>query len=75
MKTLENNIICNCCGKEIQIHNDIPTEEYLHIYKVWGYFSEKDGLGQEMDICESCIDSWISQFRVPVKTTEVTEFI
>jgi len=75
MKTMENNIICNCCGKEIIFRNEIPTEEFLHIHKTWGYFSGKDGKRQEMDICESCMDQWISQFKIPVKTTEVTELI
>ncbi|MFP3153473.1 hypothetical protein LQZ18_03430 [Lachnospiraceae bacterium ZAX-1] len=75
MKKVENNIICNCCGKKITIQNEIPSEEFLHINKAWGYFSKKDGKRQEMDICETCFDAWAKQFQVPVQTTEMTEFV
>lgn len=71
----KNTIICNCCGKEIIIKNEIPTEEFLHIHKIWGYFSSKDGREQEMDICEACMDEWISRFKIPVKSAEITEMI
>ena len=74
MKT-EEKIVCNVCGKVISERGAIPTADYLHVEKEWGYFSRKDGQKQEFDLCESCYDAWIKTMRVPVTTREVTELV
>lgn len=71
----EEKIICNCCKRVIVEKNDIPKREYLHVEKKWGYFSEKDGEKQEFDICESCYDTWIRNFKLPVTSQEITELL
>jgi ribosomal-protein-alanine N-acetyltransferase len=68
-------IICNCCGKAISVKDEIPGEDFLHIKKQWGYFSNKDGQFQEMYVCESCFGKWTDQFEVPITTLEITEFV
>ena len=47
-------VLCNCCGKEIQIkeNTQIALEDYIMIEKIWGYFSKKDGIRQKMVVCE-----------------------
>lgn len=57
---------CNCCGKEIQFKEGtgIALEDYVNIDKIWGYFSNKDGLRQNMNICEACFDNWVSGFAM-----------
>ena len=39
----------------------------------WDYFSEKDGEVHHFDLCESCYDELINQFRLPVDVEEQTE--
>ena len=75
MKTGQQEIICNCCKKVIQEPEKMPYAEFLHIEKPWGYFSGKDGEKQEFDICEACYDQWVESFQIPVKATEITEYV
>ena len=72
---MEKQIICNCCGKEIYSGTGIEFVEYLHVEKVWGYFSNRDGVRQEMNICEDCYEEWTSHFQIPVHTSHITEFV
>lgn len=73
--SMEEKIICNCCGEEIRVERGIPVQDYLHIKKEWGYFSGKDGKIQQVVLCEACWDNISSQFRIPASATEVTELI
>lgn len=64
-KQLEK-IICNKCGKEIMIKNEIPTEDVLSVEKRWGYSSEKDNEVHAFDLCETCYDEMVRTFKYPV---------
>ena len=48
----ENKIYCNSCGKRIVDTIGREMEEYIHIEKIWGYPSEKDGECHSFDLCE-----------------------
>lgn len=63
-------IICNKCGKEIEIVNDRPVEDYLFVEKRWGYDSRKDNEVHSFDLCEACYDEWTASFSVPVDVKE-----
>lgn len=60
-------IICNMCGKEIEIRNGIPEEEVLTVEKKWGYFSGKDGEVHQFDLCEACFDKLEGAFQIPAE--------
>lgn len=64
----EEKIICNKCGKEINMENGMHYQDVLSVEKRWGYFSEKDNEVHTFDICESCYDEWTSTFLIPVET-------
>lgn len=66
-------LFCNACGKEICIEIGDAMEEYFHIRKNWGYFSQKDGVTQVADICEECYDRWTQTFAIPPERSERTE--
>lgn len=68
-------IICNCCGKRFLKISEKSLQEFVHIEKEWGYFSEKDGSRQAFDLCESCVDKWTSSFLIPMEEQKVTEFL
>ena len=67
------HIYCNCCGKEMMQKNGMLTEDIYHIKTDWGYFSEKDGLSQEADVCEKGLSDWMDTFRYPPDSWERTE--
>jgi ribosomal-protein-alanine N-acetyltransferase len=62
--------LCNVCGKEIKVENDIVKEDCLIVEKEWGYFSDKDLEVHHLCICEHCYDEWIKSFKIPVKIIE-----
>lgn len=64
----EQKIICNKCGKEINMEKGMYYQDVLFVEKRWGYFSEKDNEVHTFDICESCYDEWTSTFLIPVET-------
>lgn len=63
-------IICNKCGKEIKVERGIAKEDVLSVEKRWGYFSNKDNVVHNFDLCEACYDEWIQTFKHPVKGNE-----
>ena len=65
-------MICNMCGKEIEIKNGIPEEDVLSVDKEWGYFSGKDGERHRFDLCEACYDRVKEQFKIPVEIEQET---
>lgn len=72
---MNKKTICNSCGKEIIIRNRIAQEDYLYIKKEWGYFSEKDGVIHEFNLCEKCYDNIVKTFQKPVQTIDVNELM
>ena len=66
-------VICNGCGKKLVVERGILREGGFAVNYPWDYFSEKDGTSQTADICESCFEQWMSQFRIPPQTVERTE--
>ena len=37
----ETGLVCNKCGRKIEMRGDIPLEDVFYAQKVWGYFSER----------------------------------
>ncbi len=68
-------VICNQCGQVIPVYAGDGTQDYLHIEKTWGFFSDKDGQLHRMNLCEVCYDKWIAGFAIPIEMTEATEFL
>lgn len=65
-----NQIICNCCKKEIAVIDGFAREGVFSVDFDWGYFSGKDGETHSFDLCEACYDEVIRKFRVPVEVKE-----
>lgn len=68
-------IICNKCGKKIRNTGSQTGEDFLHVEKTWGYFSEKDGVKQSFNLCESCCDELLREFMLPARSEEARELI
>ncbi len=79
MKKYENGklikIVCNQCGREIRVDNNITEEEICSVETTWGYFSDKDGENHRFDLCEACYDLLVENFLVPVEIFQQTELM
>ena len=58
-----DKIICNKCGKEIEVIKGVAQEDYLEVIKRWGYFSNKDNQEDAFDLCEDCYDEFVASFK------------
>lgn len=67
------NIRCNRCGKHVKEKNEILLEDIFEGKKEWGYFSKKDLQVDTFYLCESCYDSMIEQFVIPITRKTRTE--
>ena len=72
---IENNQTkCNCCGRELKRYKN-RYEDHLHIIKNWGYLSSQDGIVEEMDICQECLENWERTFAIAPKKHRMTELL
>ena len=65
-----NKIVCNQCGKEIEVSGGTPREGVFSVDYAWGYFSDKDGERHSFDLCESCYDKLLASFKLPADIEE-----
>ena len=68
-------VICNACGREMKLENDILRGGCFCSDSVFGYFSRKDGMRHRFDLCEDCYDKMVEKFKVPVEETEARELL
>lgn len=64
--TVVDKIICNVCGNEITKDKHGYIKDHIHIEKTWGYNSSKDGEVHSIDICESCYDEIVKNFKISI---------
>lgn len=68
-------VTCNKCGRQMKVENGILKEGCFSADFVFGYFSERDGLKQQFDLCEKCYDEVTDTFLVPIMQEEATELL
>ena len=70
MKKYQNKeiseILCNQCGKKIDVNNGIVREGVYLSEMKWGYFSKKDGEEHSFELCEECYDNIVATFKIPI---------
>lgn len=66
---------CNCCRKKLQVENEIVTEGCFSVDYKWGYFSNKDGMCHQFDLCESCYDRFVKGLSIPISESENNELL
>jgi len=68
-KTIEvvttDDTVCNKCGESMQIDMGTSSPFYsgTRLLASFGYGSDKDGLEEHFDICDSCYDNFIKSFK------------
>lgn len=68
-------VICNQCGKEMKLENGYVKEGCFSVEYAFGYFSHKDGIRHQFDLCEECYDKIVTQFAVPVEVSQEKELL
>lgn len=68
-------VTCNKCGRQMRVENGILKEGCFTADFVFGYFSNRDGMRQQFDLCEDCYDSVVGTFLLPAVQEEATELL
>ncbi len=68
-------VVCNQCGKELQLENGYIKEGCFTTDFLFGYFSKKDGMRHRFDLCEDCYDKMVAGFQVPADETPENELL
>lgn len=74
-KNTLKKVVCNQCGRELELENGIVQEGVYHGIARWGYFSGRDGETHSFDLCESCYERLTGGFQIPVTVEEQTELL
>lgn len=68
-------VVCNQCGKLLKLENGYLKEGCFQADFLWGYFSTKDGVRHQLDLCEDCYGKWTEGFMIPVEEAEERELL
>ncbi len=68
-------VVCNKCGKCLNVERGILKEGCFHGSSSFGYFSRRDGETHSFDLCEECYEEITAQFAVPVEVLPNVELI
>jgi hypothetical protein len=63
-------VVCNMCGKTVEVDEYGNIKDYIHIEKKWGYSSDMDGDEDSIDLCQQCYKAFISKFKINIKGLE-----
>ena len=74
-KKPELSVSCNMCGRELNKTGEVLIEDFIHVNKEWGYFSDYDCEIHKCNICEACYNEIISHFKIPVIKSRVKEVL
>lgn len=55
-------IICDCCGKIVNLNN-VCCSDITDLKIKFGYGSKFDMSCWEIDICDDCVEKWVSTFK------------
>ena len=72
---MKKKLLCNKCGKQIKVKNNIAKEGIYQIQYEWGYFSGKDGQIHRICLCEKCYDKMVEGFAISPEIRDNTEFV
>ena len=53
----------------------VLKEDFASFRKEWGYFSDKDGITHQFDLCEQCYDRITESFQIPVSVEDTRELL
>ena len=63
-------IICDCCGKRIEIINSQPAEDILFINKSWNDGELKD-TNHQFELCQKCYLAMVDNLDVKIRVGTV----
>ena len=67
--------VCNGCGKAFRVENGMLLEDLYKAKHTFGYFSKKDGIRKQFDLCEACFTKWMDGLMIPAEEIEELELL
>jgi len=64
------SITCNCCGKVVEGETVEYDSDITELNISFGYGSRFDTNQWNMDICDDCLEKWVSTFKLPITKRE-----
>jgi hypothetical protein len=62
-----DSIVCNRCGKEVIAYNGM-CGTCTHNFEIqFGWGSKRDTDIWKFDLCEKCLEDFVSTFKIPVE--------
>lgn len=68
-------VLCNCCGRELEMENGVLLEECIHMEHDFGFFGSRDGESDCFDLCGECYQKITSRFSIAPQSRERTELL
>lgn len=69
------SVICNACGRHLNVERGLLLEDAFEAKKEWGYFSKRDLERHRFTLCEKCYEDIINGFTIPVTIDTVEEVL
>lgn len=66
-----DQLICDCCGKTIDVA-EICGSDINDFSITFGYGSKFDLTKWDLDICDDCLEKWVSTFKHDITKKEYT---
>lgn len=67
--------VCNRCGRAMKVEDGYLKEGCFHGRVTFGYFSRRDGVTHQFDLCEDCYEAVTAEFAVPVEENTESELL
>lgn len=62
-KKILSTIICDCCGKKVEVLGEYDVGEVNSFNIEFGYGSRYDLSKWHIDACDDCIEKWVDSFK------------
>lgn len=70
IETKTTSVTCDCCGKTIKGEHASDMGDITDVVIQFGYGSRFDTDIWKMDICDDCLEKWVSTFKYPIEKRE-----
>jgi len=64
------SLTCDCCGKTVDGEMEVLSSDINDFHINFGYGSKFDMDTWNFDVCDECLEKWVSTFKHPIDKVE-----